>query len=482
MSLSSAEAAPLIVHLASVLAGARLQDVRQPDAESLVLSLRSPGATIHLLLAVGAGRARLHTVERPPPNPRAPLAFQNLLRARLAGGVVALRQVQADRIVRIDFDDSGAGASLVLEFTDRRGNLFLLDEGGDVVGALVSSGAARRLPLGQPYEPPPPRPGAAPDRSRWSDLPVERLDAAIGAHYASADSSQTADQLRLQLARVLRARVKKLGRLAQRQMAEAERGDLAAELRVEGDLLRAAFGQLRRGLATIAVRDFYSEPGATRVIDLDPALGPSEQVDARYRRARRYERAGERALANWETTEERLGQARADLESVERADGAGLVALAERLGLDPASKAARAKTAASRRPERRSPYRAWRTPAGAEIRVGRSASDNDRLTLHESRGRDVWMHVRGQPGAHVVIRDPGSAPPLELLLLGAQLACKHSGISDGARVEVAWTHRKHVDKPKGWPPGRVRVTQERVLYVEADAAALVELTPLDPPR
>ena len=109
------------------------------------------------------------------------------------------------------------------------------------------------------------------------------------------------------------------------------------------------------------------------------------------------------------------------------------------------------------------------------MHVGRSAADNDALTLHNAKGNDVWLHVRGRPGAHVVIRAPGRAPQPELLLLAAQLALVHSGLADGARAEVTWTRVKHVKKPRGLPPGKVLVTQERVLYVETDRAALEQL-------
>ena len=93
-----------------------------------------------------------------------------------------------------------------------------------------------------------------------------------------------------------------------------------------------------------------------------------------------------------------------------------------------------------------------------------------------SKGNDVWLHVRGRPGAHVIIRDPGKSPSPELLLLGAQLALVRSGLANGEREEVTWTRVKHVNKPKGSKPGSVVATQDRVLYVEVDRSALDSLT------
>ena len=89
------------------------------------------------------------------------------------------------------------------------------------------------------------------------------------------------------------------------------------------------------------------------------------------------------------------------------------------------------------------------------------------------------MHVRGRPGAHVVIRFREQAPPLELLLLGAQLALSASGIPAGEKVEVSWTRGRHVTKPKRMARGAVLVREGRVLYVEADPEQLGALKQID---
>ena len=83
---------------------------------------------------------------------------------------------------------------------------------------------------------------------------------------------------------------------------------------------------------------------------------------------------------------------------------------------------------------RRLPYRSFFDRDGVEIRVGRSGKDNDDLSFRHSRGNDVWLHVRGRPGAHVVIVRPGPAPSPELLVRAAQLALKYSGLAPGARI------------------------------------------------
>ena len=109
------------------------------------------------------------------------------------------------------------------------------------------------------------------------------------------------------------------------------------------------------------------------------------------------------------------------------------------------------------------------------ILAGRGPKENDELTLKHANGNDLWLHVRERSGSHVVVRGPGPAPSPELLRLAAQVAIAHSGVPDGEAVDVTWTRAKHVVKRRGMPPGRVLVTQERVLHLRADRSALSDL-------
>lgn len=39
-----------------------------------------------------------------------------------------------------------------------------------------------------------------------------------------------------------------------------------------------------------------------------------------------------------------------------------------------------------------------------QVLVGRNNKQNDELTNKVAKARDVWMHARGCPGAHVLLR------------------------------------------------------------------------------
>lgn len=112
--------------------------------------------------------------------------------------------------------------------------------------------------------------------------------------------------------------------------------------------------------------------------------------------------------------------------------------------------------------------RYWRYDLGNgwEALAGRSAADNDALTFGLARPRDLWLHVKGVPGSHVVLRNPESDdPPRETVLAAAAIAAWHSKSRRGGMVAVNLTQACHVCKPSGAEPGSVRIKRESTVKV-----------------
>ena len=99
--------------------------------------------------------------------------------------------------------------------------------------------------------------------------------------------------------------------------------------------------------------------------------------------------------------------------------------------------------------------------------VGRSAEENDRL-VREARPHDLWLHARGVPGAHVVVRTGGREVPEGVLRQAAQLAAWHSRARGERKVPVSYTEARHLRKPRGAPPGAVILKEESVIVVSGE--------------
>lgn len=108
------------------------------------------------------------------------------------------------------------------------------------------------------------------------------------------------------------------------------------------------------------------------------------------------------------------------------------------------------------------------TVEGFEVLIGRGDRENDELTFRHGEPRDFWLHVAGQPGSHVIVRNPEGLDelPRPVLAEAARLAAWHSK-SRGARGKVAVhvCRVADVSKPRGAPPGQVRLRRFEALKV-----------------
>ena len=106
---------------------------------------------------------------------------------------------------------------------------------------------------------------------------------------------------------------------------------------------------------------------------------------------------------------------------------------------------------------------------GWRILVGRSAANNDELTLRHARKDDLWLHAKDVAGSHVIIKRPNPAQPVPrpVIEAAAALAAWYSKRKSDTLCPVIVTPRKYVRKPRGAAPGSVRVErEEQVLLVK----------------
>ena len=107
---------------------------------------------------------------------------------------------------------------------------------------------------------------------------------------------------------------------------------------------------------------------------------------------------------------------------------------------------------------------------GFEVLVGKGDADNDRLTFGVAAPRDLWLHVAGPAGSHVVVRNPDELDeiPPPVLERAAQLAAWHSKARGGrGKVEVHVCRVADIRKPRGFSPGQVLLKRWDVVKVYA---------------
>lgn len=106
---------------------------------------------------------------------------------------------------------------------------------------------------------------------------------------------------------------------------------------------------------------------------------------------------------------------------------------------------------------------------GWEAWAGKTAEDNDLLSLRVAAPEDFWFHICGMPGSHVILKavsDDTSEPTRPLREKAAAVAAYHSKARNAGNVSVSCTKAKFVSKPKGVHAGLVEIRQETNLKVK----------------
>ena len=256
------------------------------------------------------------------------------------------------------------------------------------------------------------------------------------------------------------ARLRRQERSLQQALLPAEELD---RLRLSGEWLLALAHEIQPGQTVLRVAGAAPD-GGELAINLDPTLAPPALAQRYFHQYQRQQRGAKVVATRLERT--RLRQ-QAIAEALALLAAAKTVAAVRRIeqeaqeeGLIPTSD----------RPPRRPTDDQARgfdrhVIGGIAVLVGRSSRGNDQVTFREARPHDIWLHARGVPGAHVVIRAPGPSVPEHVLRAAAALAAGASAARSAASVAVDYTQRRHVRRIKGAPPGLVTYRQERTLHV-----------------
>jgi len=250
----------------------------------------------------------------------------------------------------------------------------------------------------------------------------------------------------------------------------------AERVRQDGELLKAAQGEVPRGADSVELVDYFDEEARPRVISLDPKLSAGENAEKHFTRYKKLLRSID-GMAEERARQEEKAAALSDLiqrlEAGEE-DPSELEHEAVRGGLLEVRQEGDERK--RKAPAKRLPYKVFTAARGSEVRVGRSARDNDALTFRHAKGNDLWLHTADAPGSHVVLCTQGKGTPdSEEILDAATLAVHFSPLREASRADVHTARVKEVKKPRGAKPGLVTLSGGKTLHVRMQPDRLERL-------
>lgn len=307
------------------------------------------------------------------------------------------------------------------------------------------------------------------DERAWKAFPS--VNDMLEEFFRAQELKERFQQLRDRLSAELRAEHE---HLEARRAAAGKQLDSAGDvgqLKKYGDLILAHLQEIASGQEELLCQDLY-EPGGEPVrIPLNPNLSPAQNAQSYYRQ---FSKSRTRVAAATATLSEALARLSRIREHLEHLEAARTTADLEKLRdtilvrrtPEPARPVSHQQPAAGKK-KHRIRLLSMTSSDGWTIYVGRNRHENDELITHVAQPHDVWLHVKGQGGAHVLVKVPSAKrePPGTTMKEAAQAAARLSKTAAGGKVLVMYTQCRYVRKVPG-KPGLVTCENERTIEVD----------------
>jgi predicted ribosome quality control (RQC) complex YloA/Tae2 family protein len=276
-----------------------------------------------------------------------------------------------------------------------------------------------------------------------------------------------------QLERLFDKQIKRLTKKRDAIRGDLERAASADVLYERASLILAHLSEIPTNSLYFETMSWADQPQPIR-IELDPHKSPTELAQDLFKKAKRLKRGSDLAPVRLDAVEAELAELTEARRNLGDDSPNELVSRLEAMGLS--STAPKEEARKRRQAGTRPPFREFLTADGSPALVGRSAADNDRLTLRVARPHDLWLHARGVTGAHVIVRlAKGKSCSPETLVDAAMLAAHFSDLRGESVVDVLYTPRRFVHKRKGSAVGSVTLGSEKVIAVRVETARLARL-------
>ena len=293
----------------------------------------------------------------------------------------------------------------------------------------------------------------------WQARPS--MSGAISEFYGLLGSPDAYDEAKKPVRKAIdEARARLSGKLSSLKRGLKDESELRT-IKQSGELILAYQTALHDGQELL--RAHYEPDEPELIIKLNPDLSPIENAKSyfrRYEKAKGARKAIPALIAETTTELAFMAQLESDLSSANNwPEIDDVIQILQERGHWQGKKLRRIGGGGRQGPLRvvsRDGYVVW---------IGRNSRQNESLTFKTANSQDLWLHARGVPGAHVVIRNDGRRIRDDLILEAAAVAAHYSQKRNDQRVLVDYTRVKFVKAIKGAGPGMVTYRNEKTVSV-----------------
>jgi predicted ribosome quality control (RQC) complex YloA/Tae2 family protein len=247
--------------------------------------------------------------------------------------------------------------------------------------------------------------------------------------------------------------------------------------RIRGELIKANLANIKRGDSKITIVNYYSPKQENITISLDKKLTPLLNAQLYFKKYRKTKDSYDiiwKQLKNRKLKLAKLIELQKSLEQ----DSNSLSKLSKIYQILAKLGYIKEKVKPTKKKKRESLFPSeYISKDGWKIYVGKNNKQNDFLTLKLASGNDLWLHAKNIRGSHVIIKNKGNGQtiPLSTLIQAANLAAHFSKSKNDNKVQVDYTPKKYVKKPKNAKPGMVIYSHEKSLLIKIDSEEISKI-------
>lgn len=366
--------------------------------------------------------------------------------------------LQHDRILQLTFSTLQGERRLIAEFFSKHPNYYLIESDGKIVFALYSSSHTHyRLPVSS---------------VTTSSSPVLwQSHREVEQTYAALEKQWEWIQEKNHLQALLSKQMKNLKKKEKKLLDSLKECEQWKHIQHEGDLIKSHFVSIKKGSSIIHVHDWMTDQ--LYELTLDPTKTLQEEMAARYKRAKKLQ-SGKNPLSHHlvdiQNKIQTCEQLQKEFNQIQVNESFLKFKQLLPFYLQPQSKI----LTKSHLPL--PVYKEYQSSNGMKIWVGKNAKANEKLTFQLANGRDWWLHVRGYPGSHVIIRmNKDHEPDSETLKDAFQLALYYSKARAQGEGEICFTQRKYVSRLGQKKTGLVQISKHQTAWIRLDLIRLQAL-------
>lgn len=294
------------------------------------------------------------------------------------------------------------------------------------------------------------------ERENFSSI-SELLD----KYYYEKDQKDRIAQRSQNMRHTISANLKRAKNKLQKQKEEMLESANRETYKVYADLISSNIHKISKGLKEIKLENFYDNMNEISV-PLDQKLSAVQNAQKYYKR---YQKMKQREIVlekQIENTEDEINYLELVSDAIDRTDD---VKNLDEIYFELIKNNYIKKDKKIKNKPKKIDIHSVDYDDTSKVYYGKNNLQNEYITFKVADKNDVWMHVKGFPGSHVVIKS-GGYPSDELLVFAAEIAAKNSKAKDSNKVDVDFTTRKNVKKHPSGKTGLVNYVNFKTITVD----------------